>query len=61
MSEEKEFIRKGTGGRRNAVNYRPTVKEERMSARAGVQKKKGGKGKGGSGFLGGLFRGESWG
>ena len=61
VSEEKEFIRKGSGGRRNAVNYRPTVKEERMSARAGVQKRKGGKGKGGSGFLGGLFRGESWG
>ena len=65
VSEEKEFIRKGTGGRRNAVNYRPTVKEERMSARAGVQKaqmKKSAKGaadKGG--FLGGLFRGDSWG
>ncbi len=63
VSGEKEFIRKGTGGRRNAVNYRPTVKEERMSARAGVQKserkKKGGAGQGG--FLGGLFRGESWG
>ena len=45
------------------MNYRPTVKEERMSARAGVQKserkKKGGAGQGG--FLGGLFRGESWG
>lgn len=61
VSREKEFIRKGTGGRRNAVNYRPTVKEERMSARAGVQKRNGGKGKGGSGFLGRLFRGESWG
>ena len=60
VSEEKDFIRKGTGSRRNAVNYRPTVKEERMSARAGVQKALKNR-KSAKGFLGGLFRGDSWG
>ncbi|KAJ9611729.1 hypothetical protein H2200_004913 [Cladophialophora chaetospira] len=58
-SDEKEFVRKGTGGRRNAVNFRPTVREEKMSARAGVSKKAAAKGKK-SGFLGGLFGGGSW-
>lgn len=58
-SEEKEFVRKGTGGRRNAVNYRPTIKEEKMSQRAGVVKKTAAKGKK-NGFLGELFNGGSW-
>ena len=58
-SEEKEFVRKGTGSRRNAVNYRPTVREEKMSQRAGIAKKSAAKGKK-SGFLGGLFNGGSW-
>ena len=73
VSEEKAIHPQGHRweANRSAVNYRPTVKEERMSARAGVQKKVklGGKGKGGflgggflgGGFLGGLFRGDSWG
>ncbi|RMZ91825.1 hypothetical protein DV736_g923, partial [Chaetothyriales sp. CBS 134916] len=69
-SEEKEFIRKGKGGVRNAVNYqgpatgakgRLTVREERMSARAGVVKRDAAKGrKGHSGFLGGLFGMGAW-
>ncbi|KIX00849.1 uncharacterized protein Z518_09914 [Rhinocladiella mackenziei CBS 650.93] len=59
-SEEKEFVRKGSGGRRNAVNYRPTMKEEKMSQRAGIAKKSATKNKGVSGFLGGLFRQDSW-
>ncbi|OAG33956.1 hypothetical protein AYO21_11909 [Fonsecaea monophora] len=58
-SEEKVFVRKGTGSRRNAVNYRPTVREEKMSQRAGVAKKKAAKAKKG-GFLGGLFSRDSW-
>ncbi|KIW69147.1 hypothetical protein PV04_05040 [Phialophora macrospora] len=58
-SDEKTFVRKGTGGRRNAVNYRPTVREEKMSQRAGVAKKAAAKAKKG-GFLGGLFNGGSW-
>jgi hypothetical protein len=71
--DDREFIRKGSGGRRNAVNYRPTVKEEKMSQRAGIAKKSAAlaKGKGkkaaaasgsgaGSGFLGALFRQDSW-
>ncbi|KAK4946010.1 hypothetical protein LTR10_014812 [Elasticomyces elasticus] len=58
----KEFVRKGSGGRRNAVNYRPTMKEEKMSQRAGIAKKSvASKGKkAASGFLGGLFRQDSW-
>ncbi|RMZ84296.1 hypothetical protein DV738_g714, partial [Chaetothyriales sp. CBS 135597] len=68
--EEKEFIRKGKGGVRNAVNYRGpapaakgrlTVREERMSARAGVVKRDAAKGKiRQDGFLSILFRGGSW-
>ncbi|KIW28259.1 uncharacterized protein PV07_07938 [Cladophialophora immunda] len=58
-SDEKEFVRKGSGGRRNAVNYRPTMREEKMSQRAGIAKKKAAKAKK-SGFLGGLFGGNSW-
>ncbi|KIW11388.1 hypothetical protein PV08_10688 [Exophiala spinifera] len=60
-NEEKEFVRKAGGGRRNAVNYRPTMKEEKMSQRAGIVKKSAVKSnKGGDGFLGGLFRQDSW-
>jgi mediator of replication checkpoint protein 1 len=60
-SEEKEFIRKGTGGRRNAVNYRPTVREEKMSQRAGVAKKSALKAKSKQGgFLGGLLGDGNW-
>ncbi|KIW87306.1 uncharacterized protein Z519_11942 [Cladophialophora bantiana CBS 173.52] len=58
-SEEKEFVRKGSGSRRNAVNYRPTIREEKMSQRAGIAKKKAAKIKK-SGFLGGLFGRDSW-
>lgn len=60
--EEKAFVRKGTGGQRNAVNYRVKPAESKMSERAGVKKTiagKAAKGKKG-GFLGGLFRGDSW-
>ena len=59
-NEEKEFVRKGNGGRRNAVNYRPTMREEKMSQRAGIAKKAASKGKKASGFLGGLFKQDSW-
>lgn len=59
-NEEKEFVRKGNGGRRNAVNYRPTMREEKMSQRAGIAKKVASKGKKASGFLGGLFKQDSW-
>ena len=60
-NDEKEFVRKAGGGRRNAVNYRPTIKEEKMSQRAGIAKKTASKGKkAGAGFLGGLFRQDSW-
>ncbi|EXJ89868.1 hypothetical protein A1O3_02935 [Capronia epimyces CBS 606.96] len=60
-SDEKEFIRKGSGGRRNAVNYRPTVREEKMSQRAGIAKKNAAKNqKTRGGFLGGLFGKDSW-
>ncbi|KIW43006.1 uncharacterized protein PV06_04159 [Exophiala oligosperma] len=61
-NEEREFVRKAGGGRRNAVNYRPTVKEEKMSQRAGIVKKTAvmKSKKGGDGFLGGLFRQDSW-
>jgi mediator of replication checkpoint protein 1 len=60
--EEKAFVRKGMGGQRNAVNYRVKPAESKMSERAGVKKMPAGKpakGKKG-GFLGGLFRGDSW-
>ncbi|KAL2441505.1 hypothetical protein ABEF95_015203 [Exophiala dermatitidis] len=61
-TQEKEFVRKSTGGQRAAVNYRPTIREEKMSQRAGVAKKmaaaKNKKTKGG--FLGGLFQRDSW-
>ncbi|KAL2404650.1 hypothetical protein ABEF93_006668 [Exophiala dermatitidis] len=61
-SGEKEFVRKSTGGQRAAVNYRPTIREEKMSQRAGIAKKmaaaKNKKTKGG--FLGGLFQRDSW-
>ncbi|KIW61299.1 hypothetical protein PV05_01437 [Exophiala xenobiotica] len=60
-SDEREFVRKAGGGRRNAVNYRPTINEEKMSQRAGIAKKTASKGKkAGAGFLGGLFRQDSW-
>lgn len=62
VGEEKSFVRKGTGGQRNAVNYRVKPAESKMSERAGVRKTlvgKAAKGKKG-GFLGGLFRGDSW-
>lgn len=59
--EEKEFVRKGNGGSRNAVNYRPTIKEEKMKQRAGVMKKTAAKAKKSrGGFLGGLFEKDSW-
>ena len=60
--EEKAFVRKGTGGQRNAVNYRVKPAESKMSERAGVRKSivgKAAKGKKG-GFLGDLFRRDSW-
>lgn len=60
--EEKIFVRKGTGGQRNAVNYRVKPAESKMSERAGVKRMivgKAAKDKRG-GFLGGLFRGDSW-
>ncbi|RVX67056.1 hypothetical protein B0A52_08299 [Exophiala mesophila] len=60
-SAEKEFIRKGNGGSRNAVNYRPTIREEKMQQRAGVIKKTAAKAKKSQGgFLGGLFGNDSW-
>lgn len=61
-NDDKEFVRKGNGGRRNAVNYRPTMREEKMSERSGIAKAKkaANKSKKGSGFLGGLFRQDSW-
>lgn len=59
-AKEKEFVRKGANTSRNAINYqgRQNLKEEKMSARAGVVKKQGKK-KSGS-FLTGLFRGDTW-
>ena len=57
--QEKEVIRKGAGGRRNAVNFRVKPKEEQMKSRVAAKKGKTAKA-GGSGFLGGLFRGNSW-
>jgi mediator of replication checkpoint protein 1 len=60
--EEKTFVRKGSGGQRNAVNYRVKPAESKMSERAGVKKPIVGKSAKGNkgGFLGGLFRGDSW-
>jgi mediator of replication checkpoint protein 1 len=57
--QEKEVIRKGTGGRRNAVNFRVKPKEERMKSRATAKKGKTTKA-GARGFLGNLFSGSSW-
>lgn len=59
-NEEKGFVRKGNGGRRNAVNYRPTMREEKMSQRSGIVKKAANKSKKAGGFLGGLFKQDSW-
>lgn len=59
-NDDKEFVRKGNGGRRNAVNYRPTMREEKMSQRSGIVKKAANKSKKAAGFLGGLFRQDSW-
>lgn len=59
-AQEKDFVRKGASTSRNAVNYqgRQSLKEEKMSARAGIAKKQ--QKRKGSGFLGSLFRGDSW-
>jgi hypothetical protein len=57
--QEKEVIRKGAGGRRNAVNFRVKPKEERMKSRATAKKGKTTKA-GTRGFLGSLFSGNSW-
>lgn len=59
-NDDKEFVRKGNSGRRNAVNYRPTMREEKMSQRSGIVKKAANKSKKAAGFLGGLFRQDSW-
>lgn len=56
--QEKEMIRKGAAGSRNAVNYRVKPKEEQMKSRVAAKKAK--TTKAGGGFLGGLFRGDSW-
>jgi len=60
VAKDKEFVRKGANTSRNAINYqgRQNLKEEKMSARAGVVKKQQKK-KSGS-FLTGLFRGDTW-
>jgi mediator of replication checkpoint protein 1 len=58
--DEKEFVRKSTGSRRNAVNYRPTVAEEKMSQRAGIVKKTTTKKSGGGGFLGAFLGRDNW-
>jgi mediator of replication checkpoint protein 1 len=60
--EEKTFVRKGSGGQRNAVNYRVKPAASKMSERAGVKKTIVGKSAKGNrgGFLRGLFRGDSW-
>jgi mediator of replication checkpoint protein 1 len=57
--QEKEVIRKGAGGRRNAVNFRVKPKEKQMKSRVTAKKGKTVKA-GGRGFLGGLFSGSSW-
>ncbi|KPI40396.1 Mediator of replication checkpoint protein 1 [Cyphellophora attinorum] len=66
VSEEKAFVRKGMGGRRNAVNYqageRPQQKAAGNSRRGkGGAMGKNAKGGGGGGFLNGLLRGDTWG
>lgn len=60
-AQEKEFVRKGANTARNAINYqgRQNLKEEKMSARAGIVKKQAAKKKSGS-FLTGLFKSETW-
>ncbi|KAK5072807.1 hypothetical protein LTR64_000786 [Lithohypha guttulata] len=62
-AQEKEFVRKGANTSRNAINYqgRQNLKEEKMSARAGIVKQQQQKKtkKNGS-FLTGLFRGDTW-
>lgn len=60
-AQEKEFVRKGANTSRNAINYqgRQNLKEEKMSARAGIVKKQQSKKKGGN-FLTGLFKSETW-
>jgi mediator of replication checkpoint protein 1 len=58
--QEKEVIRKGAGGRRNAVNFRMKPKEERMKSRVTAKKGKATKAGRSSGFLGGLLGGNSW-
>jgi mediator of replication checkpoint protein 1 len=57
--QEKEVIRKGAGGRRNAVNFRVKPKEEQMKSRVTAKKGKTAKA-GGNRFLGGLFSGNAW-
>lgn len=49
-NDDKEFVRKGNSGRRNAVNYRPTMREEKMSQRSGIVKKAANKSKKAAGF-----------
>lgn len=56
---EKEVVRKGAGGRRNAVNFRMKPKEEQMKSRVMAKKGKTAR-SGGRGFLRGLFSGNSW-
>ena len=58
--QERQAIRKGAGGRRNAVNFRVKPKEEQMKSRATAKKGKTAKA-GAKGFLGSLFSGSSWG
>ena len=60
-AREKDFVRKGSNTSRNAINYqgRQNLKEEKMSARAGIVKKQQ-KNKSGGSFLTGLFRGDTW-
>jgi mediator of replication checkpoint protein 1 len=58
--QEKETIRKGAGGRRNAVNFRVKPKEEQMKSRITAKKGKATKAGRSGGFLGGLFGGNSW-
>jgi mediator of replication checkpoint protein 1 len=57
--QERQAIRKGAGGRRNAVNFRVKPKEEQMKSRATAKKGKTANA-GAKGFLGSLFSGSSW-
>jgi mediator of replication checkpoint protein 1 len=57
--QEKDVVRKGAGGRRNAVNFRVKPKEEQMKSRATAKKGKTAKARP-TGFLGNLFSGNSW-